>query len=361
MPERRMSANGLTRVLAVPPLGDAGGGTGQVGRLLWDVFQRAWPDRSRLAVLTSAPGASPALSAKIAFGSQLIALQALARTQWIAFGHLGLTNIQSFVPQSLRSPYAVFLYGVEAWKPLQPRLRQRLKSATMRVAISAFTARCTADANPDVGEIVVCPLALSPSVQVLPAARPASPAPVVLIVGRMAAGEGYKGHDQLIDAWPHVTASVPGARLVIVGDGDDAPRLRSKAMTCGAGSISFTGFVDRSTLAQLYREAAVFAMPSRGEGFGLVYLEAMAHRLPCIGSVHDAAGEVIENGTTGLLVDLDDSESLGRALVCLLRNADIRARMGQAGFERLQREFTFERFSENVVRLFETHLEPARS
>jgi phosphatidylinositol alpha-1,6-mannosyltransferase len=111
--------------------------------------------------------------------------------------------------------------------------------------------------------------------------------------------------------------------------------------------------VDRSTLDSLYADAAIFAMPSRGEGFGLVYLEAMAHGLPCIGSVHDAAVEVIEHGRTGLLIDLSDLESLGRAIVCLLRDPHLRQRMGHAAAERVERHFAFERFSRNVVSLIE--------
>jgi phosphatidylinositol alpha-1,6-mannosyltransferase len=163
----------------------------------------------------------------------------------------------------------------------------------------------------------------------------------------MAAGEIYKGHDELIDAWPHVLSAIPEAELVVVGDGDDAARLRAKA---GRG-ITFTGFVHRATLNQLYADAALFAMPSRGEGFGLVYLEAMAHGLPCIGSIHDAAAEVIDHGKTGLLVDLSDREALGRAIVCLLRDPGLRLGMGRAGLERLEQHFTFERFSRNVVSL----------
>jgi len=143
---------------------------------------------------------------------------------------------------------------------------------------------------------------------------------------------------------------------VIVGDGLDAARLREKARRVSS-AITFSGFVDRETLDQLYEQAAVFAMPSRGEGFGLVYLEAMAHHLPCIGSVHDAAGEVIEHGSTGLLVDLDDPGSLGRALVCLLRDEETRSRMGSAGAERLTRQFSFDRFSRRLVSLLESRME----
>jgi glycosyltransferase involved in cell wall biosynthesis len=109
---------------------------------------------------------------------------------------------------------------------------------------------------------------------------------------------------------------------------------------------------------ELYRRAAVFALPSRGEGFGLVYLEAMAHRLPCLGSPHDAAKEVIEHGTTGLLVDPQSRSALATAIVELLKNVELRKRLGESGYERLLTQFTFERFQTRFVRLLQDSLEP---
>jgi phosphatidylinositol alpha-1,6-mannosyltransferase len=280
------------------------------------------------------------------------------------FAHLGLSHVEGFLPRSLQAPYGVFLYGTEAWKPLPPRTRRRLRAAKVRVAVSEFTARRAVEVNDDIGDIAVVPLALPRRKEVperQPAPSPDAPdAPIVLIVGRMAVGEGYKGHDQLIDAWPHVAASVPGAELLIVGDGDDRPRLEAKARRLTGGqTIEFAGFVDRPTLERTYERAAVFAMPSRGEGFGLVYLEAMAHGLPCVGSVHDAAGEVIVHGGTGMLVNLDDPEALGRSVVCLLRDAGLRRRMGEAGRQRLRTHFSFDRFSRNLLGVLGSHLEVA--
>lgn len=348
------------RVLAVPPLGQPGGGTGLVGRLLWEVIRERWPEQSSLVALSGEGEAPPSLGRKIEFGAALARAQ-MNDARWVLFGHLGLARAQRLLLPRMRAPYAMFLHGVEAWASLSGGDRRRVGEARLRIANSRFTARRVAQANPDLGPIAVCPLALLPDVsdaRVVPA--PARQVPRVLIVGRLAADEAYKGHDQLIDAWPEVTACVPDAELVIVGAGDDEPRLRAKAeQMAGRRGITFMGFVDRETLDTLYAEAAVFAMPSRGEGFGLVYLEAMAHQLPCIGSIHDAAGEVIDHGTTGLLVDLEDRESLGRAVVQLLRDPGLRRRMGQAGRERLERQFSFERFSRDLLALLESHLERA--
>ena len=166
----------------------------------------------------------------------------------------------------------------------------------------------------------------------------------------MSAAERYKGHDALLDAWPSVVARQPDARLVVVGGGDDLPRLREKAVSLGVASrVIFTGFVDDPELAAIYERAAAFAMPSRGEGFGLAYLEAMEHGLPCIGSIHDAAGEVIDDGVTGFLVDQADSSALADRLTHLLTDGERRRTMGEAGRQRVRTRFTTERFSKSLA------------
>jgi phosphatidyl-myo-inositol dimannoside synthase len=165
----------------------------------------------------------------------------------------------------------------------------------------------------------------------------------------MAAAERYKGHDALLAAWPAVLVRQPDAQLVFVGTGDDEPRLRARAREAGLGAhVIFTGFVDEVELASIYARAAVFAMPSRGEGFGIAYLEAMAHGLPCIGSIHDAAGEVIDDGVTGYLVDQSDTQTLADRLSLLLGDDVRRRAMGEAGRRRLTERFTADRFAERL-------------
>jgi phosphatidylinositol alpha-1,6-mannosyltransferase len=130
--------------------------------------------------------------------------------------------------------------------------------------------------------------------------------------------------------------------------------LQQRAAASAAGaSIVFTGFVSRPALNSLYERAAVFALPSRGEGFGLVYLEAMAHRLPCVGSIHDAAPEVIVDRVTGQLVDQDNIADIADTLVRLLLDESRRRAMGEAGYQRVTREFSFDRFSGRLRELIQ--------
>jgi phosphatidylinositol alpha-1,6-mannosyltransferase len=348
-----MSADAGRRVLATPPLGERGGGIGQVSAMLWTVMRRAWPESAELVTMESTERPMGRLPAKLRFGAAIGARQASGAAQWVLFAHLGLARAQRVIPPRFRAPYAVFLHGIESWAALDPADVAVVNAAAVRIANSEYTAARVHRANPAIAEIDVCPLALDPARMPPPPdparVRPSAP-PAALIVGRMSAAERYKGHEQLIDVWPAVVSAIPDARLVIAGDGDDRPRLQARAArSTAAAAIRFTGFLDAPALADAYAAAQVFAMPSRGEGFGLVYLEAMAHGLPCIGSVHDAAREVVVDGETGLLVNPGDEAALASALVTLLGNRARAQAYGRAGRARLCAHFTFARFERRIL------------
>jgi glycosyltransferase involved in cell wall biosynthesis len=118
----------------------------------------------------------------------------------------------------------------------------------------------------------------------------------------------------------------------------------------------FTGFLSEATLAELYRRSAAFVMPSRGEGFGLVYLEAMKAAKPVLAARGSAAEEIVVNEKTGLLVDPEDREALREALDRLVSHPGEARRMGEAGRERWRSEFGAERFRERITPLLESLL-----
>ena len=290
---------------------------------------------------------------RVCFGLDVAAEQALGRCDWICYTHLRLAAVQRAVPRILARPYAIFLHDVEAWTPLSDPMRRVMAGAFLRLANSRHTADRVAAANPSAGPIVACPLALPATTGATPPAVTIAidigPRPIV-IVGRMTATDAYKGHDQLIDAWPRVLAQVPDATLICVGEGDDVERLQAKAAGVGAGhAVRFTGFVDDATRAAIYDRAVALAMPSRREGFGLVYVEAMAAGLPCVGSIHDAAREVIVDGETGFLVDQADTDAIVARLVALLRDETLRVRLGHAGRARYRQLFTYDAFRARLV------------
>jgi phosphatidyl-myo-inositol dimannoside synthase len=350
--------------LAAITLDRHGGGVAAVSRLLWETIKDRWGDAGRLLTLLDDALALQSLDsstpARLRFGARLARLQAMRQCDWIFYSHLSVARVQAFVPAPIRRPYGVFIHGIEAWRRLTPGQTAVLKGAAFRVANSGFTARRVTALHQEIGEILTCPLSLPRGAFNSPRSVTASVEfgpHAVIVVARMAASERYKGHDELLTAWPSVLDRVPDARLIVVGDGDDAPRLKQKAAALGINDhVLFTGFVSDAELQTMYPQAAVFAMPSRGEGFGLVYLEAMLHCLPCIGSVDDAARDVIEDGVTGFLIRQTDCRALADRIIRLLTDEALRRQLGRQGQERLHKEFSYERFSTTMADLMETRL-----
>jgi glycosyltransferase involved in cell wall biosynthesis len=151
-----------------------------------------------------------------------------------------------------------------------------------------------------------------------------------------------KGGETLLDAWPAVLSQVPDARLQIVGPEGRPPRSLPP-------SVSWIGRVDRNRLDKLYRAASVFVLPSMFDAWGHVFLEAMGHGLPCIGTNICAMPEIIEPGVTGLLVPRGQDEPLAVALIDLLRNPTLAERMGRAGHERVLDSMTWRHVADRLL------------
>jgi phosphatidylinositol alpha-1,6-mannosyltransferase len=243
------------------------------------------------------------------------------------------------------------LMGIEAWQPLKGLERVALQHAWKVVAISRHTIERFRAANPLLADLPVTICAPGLPELASPAAEHVD-SPYAMIVGRMDANERYKGHDALIESWPDVRAAVPDAQLIVVGGGDDRERLREKAGRVCAEGITFTGRVDAARLAVLYRDAVCFVMPSRDEGFGLVYLEAMAASVPCV-AARGAAEEIITDQHDGLIVNATDRQALVSAVIALFREPGLRGRLASAAARRVRDGFSAEVVAARICRTLE--------
>lgn len=339
------------------------GGIARVSLLVWQVMRSLSRDSCRALSLLPPDADTASYWDKTRFISKVVAGQLRGDFQWLFFDHVGPAMAQLFVPRRYRRPYGIFLHSVEVWNELSSVTVRTLREATVRIANSAYTAERAHAAHAGLGPIEVCPLALLPEPPV-PDGRDGPEVDLrllrqigtdaVLIVGRLCSTERHKGHVQLIQAWPEVVKQVPGAQLVVVGRGDDLAVLKEKARDAGMeGSILFTGWVNEPTLAEIYERASIYAMPSDGEGFGLVFLEAMKHRLPCIASATDASRDIVADGVTGFLVNQTDEAALIERIVRLLLDPGLRRTMGEAGYRRQHDSFSFEHFQERLIRALE--------
>jgi glycosyltransferase involved in cell wall biosynthesis len=175
---------------------------------------------------------------------------------------------------------------------------------------------------------------------------------VTLTVGRWASAERYKGADELIRAVTQLQAATPGLHLVAVGAGDDLPRLRELATDLGIGGrVHFLENLSREQVAACYARADLFALPSTGEGFGLVYLEAMAFSKAVVGVACGGTIDVVEDGVNGLLVPPHDAGALVLALGRLLRDEPLRTQLGRSGAEIVRRKYEFGVFRAELERI----------
>ena len=141
-----------------------------------------------------------------------------------------------------------------------------------------------------------------------------------MTVSRLASSERYKGHDRVIRSLPQVLLHHPEAIYLIVGDGDDRPRLEALASEFAVqDKVRFAGPVAGEELPDYYRLADVLVMPSTGEGFGIVFLEAMACAIDVIGGNKDGSIDPLGDGAVGSAIDPEDSEELVSAISAALR------------------------------------------
>ncbi len=216
------------------------------------------------------------------------------------------------------------------------------------LAISQHAAELVAAAGLIEVPQAVIPLAVRPPCAAVE--RTNTPQDVDLIVSRIDGGRG-KGHEALIESMMMVQSTRPEVQLWIVGDG--AGREDLERMAAGLGCVRFFGHVSAVELEELYARAAVFAMPSKTDGFGLVYGEAFLRGLPCVASDLGAASELVQHERTGLITPYDDPRALATALTTLLSSPELRQQYATAGARLISEKHTFDCFSRALLAAIE--------
>lgn len=309
---------------------------------------------------------------KIAF--TLAAWAALLRRGYdlVLVDHVNLAAMLAPLRYLFGMRYTVWLHGVEIFPPL-PNTEGKLglRAAQRRLANSSYT-RASVSARFPQWQITACDLALDP-VRFAVDEQAANSLPpllqavdgeqrtlgnqVILHTARMNALERYKGHDELLQAFPLIQQTHPDAQLVLAGTGNDWQRLYELAQTLPAAvqaHIFMPGYVEQALLHRLYAACYLFAMPSKGEGFGLVYLEAMSYAKPCVGGNTDATPCVVQDGVTGMLLnDPHDPAQLSTAITALLADPAQAQTLGLAGYARVQNHFTFPHFTQRFLAAIE--------
>jgi glycosyltransferase involved in cell wall biosynthesis len=242
---------------------------------------------------------------------------------WIVCAHINLLPIAHLASAMCGAPVILLTYGIEVWEPKGRFVRALVARTSALVSISTITMeKMRAWAPLPATQSFLIPNAIDLATYT-PGPRSAELASrlslngrrVLLTLGRMDAREQAKGFDEILEVMPRF----PDIVYVAVGDGSDRPRLQAKAAKLGiADRTIFAGYVSESEKLDYYRLADVFVMPSRLEGFGYVFLEALAMGRPVIASKVDGSREAVMNGKWGLLVDPADPEELAAAITSAL-------------------------------------------
>lgn len=238
--------------------------------------------------------------------------------------HVNFAPVARWLKRLARVSFVAVGHGIEVWEIGKRSVRESLRTADQLVAVSDFTRQRMASAlglNPD--RIELLPNTFDAE-KFRPGRKPpdllkryglTSDQPVILTVARLAASEQYKGYDQVLRALPAVLKKLPDARYIIVGDGPDRKRVEELSKELGVEeSLTLAGYVPSEELSAHYNLCDVFVMPSKGEGFGIVFLEALGCGKPVIAGNKDGSVEAVLNGELGMLVDPDDVEAIGEAL-----------------------------------------------
>lgn len=337
----------------------AGGGIAQFNRdLLWALSasacvsqvlalpRRGTADGADVPVkvlqMTPSPG-------KLAWSARAVRLTLQWRPDVIFCGHINAVPLGAWLARVASRPLWAQAHGFEAWSDRGTIVRRALERASLVTAVSRHT-RARLLEWCDLAPELVRVLPNTVSASYAPRSRRAdlvarhrlSGRKVILTVGRLAAAERYKGHARIIDALPAVALEVPEVAYLVVGTGDDLPALQAQAAARGVRDrVVFAGAVAAEDLPDYFTLGDVFAMPSAGEGFGIVFLEAAMTGLPVIGGSVDGSADALADGRIGRLVDPKDDAQLVAAILDALAGRQQRDRMAV-------HRFAFDNFARHV-------------
>jgi len=268
----------------------------------------------------------------------------------VVCGHINLLAVAWLASRFLRAPLVLIVHGIEAWKPTGKRSVDRLVSKVdFVIAVSNATKQrflewshlneAAAYVLPNSIDLErFHPLGKDPS---LLQKHGLEHKRILMTLGRLTARERYKGFDEVLEVLPDLIKEFPDLAYLIVGSGDDLERLRKKAARIGLRErVIFAGQVSEDDKVDYYNLADAFLMPGRGEGFGIVLLEAMACGLPVLASILDGSREALRDGELGVLVDPRNPEDLKRGI----REVLARPKNVPPGLE----YFSFARYQERV-------------
>lgn len=275
------------------------------------------------------------------------------KSKVVVISHINLSLpaylIKIFSPQT---KVILLAHGIEVWKPLSGIKRKLIRSADMVVVVSNFTKKKILQHHP-VKKILVINNCLDPylpdpvdsRIEMRKKIGISEGALVLMTLSRLSSSEQNKNYDNILASVRKLKQEVPSIKYMFVGKYDSKEKERLDQLIFDLGlkdDVIFTGFVPDEELAHYYGMADIYVMPSRKEGFGISFIEAMYYGLPVIGGNADGSTDALLNGQLGLMVDPGRPDELTSAIAKVSCNID----SFKPNRSLLLRHFGFDRYTE---------------
>lgn len=298
---------------------------------------------------------------KIQFG--LRSIYEAKSSDIVILGHINLASIGYLIKKLFRKKVYIMAYGTDVWFKMSNIREMMLSEADKVLSISEYTKQRIIDSHdvkPEDIQLFYCcldpyfeiPKNLEKPKALMKKHGIDSTNTVLLTVSRLSAEEKYKGYDQVIRSLPTVLKEYPDTKYIIIGtgDGEEIERIENMIKDLNLeDNVILTGFVSNEELTDYYKLSDIFVMPSKGEGFGIVFLEALVFGKTIIAGNKDASKEVILDGEIGLKIDPDNIEQISTAILDTIKG-DLRKDLKDKEHlkNRALEEFGFDKYKERL-------------
>jgi glycosyltransferase involved in cell wall biosynthesis len=244
----------------------------------------------------------------------------------ILCNHINFTPLAFFYKKIFKIPYGFIAYGIDVWNL---KNYSGLTNSNFIISLSQYTKNKILENNKNlkISILVINPIVdierfkiLDTKTKVFSQYNLPFNKKIILTICRLAKSEKYKGYDKVIQALPKILEQVKDAVYVLIGDGDDLVDVKKLIEELNfKEKVYLLGAIKNDFIPQILNTADIFIMPSKGEGFGIVFIEALACGVPVIAGNKDASKEALLNGELGILVDPDNVDEIAEAIIKVLK------------------------------------------
>lgn len=268
------------------------------------------------------------LLAKMIFVFKIIFQSVIFRPDIIFCAHINFSIPCFFIKKILGIDYIVFTHGIDVWHIKSRFKRKALRGAKKIISVSNFTQKKLIEQLPEIKDKAFLLFNSVDGSIFYPKNKSENliekfnlkEKKIIFTLARLSGAEGYKGYDKAIDALSRIIKEVPDVVYIVGGSGDDIARIKNLIKDKKLENyVILTGFISNNELIDYYNLCDVFVMPSKGEGFGIVFLEALACGKPVVAGNQDGSVDAVLGGKIGVLVNPDNTDEIAQAIIKILK------------------------------------------